>query len=228
MASRSVEEPLLHAIGPLSVARAFTFTMHLRRPRKFLFHGCTPVVIDPPLSSFVNQARRRFYTWTRKRDTASAATCRRSLDGWGTHWSLVTCDLFVENCKVRNACACLFNLFKWSCKKGVMWSNFWMICEIEDWEMWNFQWIERLKIVNIVQVLITFFFFFIRMYDFRKMRIFHSRMYIFKSFYFSLTFYFVNIFFFPPILTSFSILNFHSTQWSSSDILTRWIRHTVS
>lgn len=53
--------------------------------------------------------------------------------------------------------------------------------------------------------------------------------YIFKSFFFSLTFYFVNIFiyFCPPILTSFSILNFR-TQWSSSDILTRWIRRTVS
>lgn len=91
VASRSVEEPLLHAIGPLSVARVRSplYSCICAVPGSFFSTDwCTPVVIDPPLSSFVNQARRRFYTrtWTRKRNTASAATWRRSLDGWGTQW----------------------------------------------------------------------------------------------------------------------------------------------
>lgn len=89
VASRSVEEPLLHAIGPLSVARVRSplYSCICAVPGSF-FSTDWPVVIDPPLSSFVNQARRRFYTrtWTRKRNTASAATWRRSLDGWGTQW----------------------------------------------------------------------------------------------------------------------------------------------
>ena len=144
------EDPLLHAIGPLSVARVrsplYTCASAPSQEVSFPSDGCTPVVIDPPLSSFVNQARRRrrrsFYTrsGTRKRDTASAATWRRSLDGRGTQWRavaflLVTCDLLCW--RLRNAFACLFNLFKWSCKRGYNVVGLWTISEIEDWEMGN-------------------------------------------------------------------------------------------
>lgn len=77
VASRSVEEPLLHAIGPLSVARVRSplYSCICAVPGSFFSTDwCTPVVIDPPLSSFVNQARRILYAYVNQE--AQYSICR--------------------------------------------------------------------------------------------------------------------------------------------------------
>lgn len=108
---------------------------------RWMYTGChrsSPFIVRK--SSEKEEERILYQKWTRKRDTASAATWRRSLDGRGTQWRavaflLVTCDLLCW--RLRNAFACLFNLFKWSCKRGYNVVGLWTISEIEDWEMGN-------------------------------------------------------------------------------------------